>query len=111
MVAIYREWAFEEAKSPACRAGAEGEGEIMRSLNPIASAIDTVVNHIEKYVDSTAWDTHHQPSEKEKAERRSSILAVASTRLFVTNDVFRLCSSDACRLAAPNSDFWVTTED
>ena len=78
MVAIYREWAFEEAKSPACRAGAEGEGEIMRSLNPIASAIDTVVNHIEKYVDSTAWDTHHQPSEKEKAERRSSILAVAS---------------------------------
>jgi len=32
MVAIYREWAFEEAKSPACRAGAEAKGEIMRSL-------------------------------------------------------------------------------
>ena len=36
---------------------------------------------------------------------------VIATRLFVTNDVVRLCSSDACRLATDSSDFWVTMED
>jgi hypothetical protein len=50
----------------------------MTPSNPIASAIATVADHIEKYADTTAWDTHHQPTEKEEAERRSGILAVAS---------------------------------
>jgi hypothetical protein len=46
------------------------------SSNPIVSAIDVVADHVEKYADNSAWDVHKQPSEDERAERRSEILAV-----------------------------------
>jgi hypothetical protein len=46
------------------------------STNPIVSAIDAVADHVEKYADITAWDTSHQPTEEERAARRSGILTV-----------------------------------
>jgi hypothetical protein len=50
----------------------------VNSANPIATAIDVIVDHVERYVDSTGWDTLHQPTNEELAERRAGILAVAS---------------------------------
>jgi hypothetical protein len=59
--------------------GLKAKGEMsLNSANPIATAIDAVVDHVEKYVDITGWDTAHQPTKEELAERRAGILAVAS---------------------------------
>jgi hypothetical protein len=78
----------------------------LRSSIPIASAIDTVIDHVEKYAETTAWDTRHPPSEKEKAERRSSILAVAS-KLRALSDAAEIRTISSREFDALISDLFV----
>jgi hypothetical protein len=57
----------------------------LTSSNPIVSAIDAIADHIEKYVDSTAWDIGHQPTEEERTARRSEILTVSDKLRVLSN--------------------------